>query len=56
MQLPHARGNIRHRLRRLEKRGWVDMGRSPEGKAAQVIRPPAGHKAASTLNKRVNKE
>jgi hypothetical protein len=56
MQLPHDRGNISHSLRMLDKRGGVDIGRAPGGKAETVIITPAGHKEASTLNKLGNKE
>jgi hypothetical protein len=55
MTLPHERGNIRHSLRLLEKRGGGDIGRSPGGKAEQVILTPAGQNEASTLKKLVNK-
>ena len=56
MKLPHDRGNLSHSLRTLEKRGWIDIGRSRGGKAENVIITPAGQNAVSKLNKLVNKE
>lgn len=56
MKLPHDRGNISHSLRTLEERGWIDIGRSPGGKAENVSLTPAGQNEVSKLNKLVNKE
>jgi hypothetical protein len=56
MKLPHDRGNSSHSFRMLAKRGWVDMGRSPGGNAANVLMTPAGQNAALKLDKLVNKE
>ena len=56
MKRPHDRGNLSHSLRTLEKRGWIDIGRSRGGKAENVIITPAGQNAVSKLNKLVNKE
>lgn len=55
-KLQHDRGNLSHSLRTLEKRDWIDMGRSPGGKAANVIITPAGQNEVAKLNKLVNKE
>jgi DNA-binding MarR family transcriptional regulator len=56
MQLQHDKGNLSHSLRTLEKRGWIAIGRSPGGKAENVIITPAGQNAVSKLNKVVNKD
>ena len=56
MKLQRDRGNLSHRLRTLEKRGWIDIGRSSGGKAANVILTPEGQHEVSKLNKLVNKE
>jgi DNA-binding MarR family transcriptional regulator len=56
MKLPHDRGNLSHSLRTLEKRGWIDIGRSRGGKAENVLITPAGQNEVSKLNKLVNKE
>jgi DNA-binding MarR family transcriptional regulator len=56
MQLQHDKGNLSHSLRTLEKRGWIAIGRSPGGKAENVIITPAGQNEVAKLNKVVNKE
>lgn len=48
--LPHDKGNISRSLRALEKRGWIAIGRSPGGKAENVIITPAGRNEVSKLN------
>jgi DNA-binding MarR family transcriptional regulator len=55
MQLQHDKGNLSHSLRTLEKRGWIEVGRSPGGKAENVIITPTGQNEVSKLNKVVNK-
>ena len=56
IKLQRDQGNISHSLRTLEKRGWIDIGRSPGGKAENVILTPVGQNEVSKLNKLVNKE
>jgi DNA-binding MarR family transcriptional regulator len=56
IELRHDKGNLSHSLRTLEKRGWIEIGRSPGGKAENVIITPAGQNEVSKLNKVVNKE
>jgi DNA-binding MarR family transcriptional regulator len=56
MKLQHDRGNLSHSLSTLEKRGWIDIGRSQGGKAANVIITPEGQNEVLKLNKLVNKE
>jgi DNA-binding MarR family transcriptional regulator len=56
MQLQHDKGNLSHSLRTLEKRGWIALGRSPGGKAANVIITPAGRNEVAKLNEVVNKK
>ena len=47
--LPHDKGNISRSLRALEKRGWLAIGRSPGGKAENVIITPAGRNGVAKL-------
>jgi DNA-binding MarR family transcriptional regulator len=47
LSLQHDKGNISRSLRTLEKRGWIAMGRTPGGKAENVILTPAGQKGVS---------
>lgn len=56
MKLPHDGGNVSHSLRTLEKRGWINIGRSLGGKAEHIILTPAGQNEVSKSNKLVNKE
>jgi DNA-binding MarR family transcriptional regulator len=56
VELQHDKGNFSHSLRTLEKRGWVEIGRSPGGKAEHVIITPAGQHEVLKLNKVVNKK
>ena len=50
-ELVHAlqgdKGNISHRLRTLEVRGWIIIGRSSGGKAESLRLTPEGQKWAS---------
>jgi DNA-binding MarR family transcriptional regulator len=59
VELQHEKGNLSHSLRPLEKRGWIEIGRSPGGKAANMIVTPAGHnevlKLANVVNKKYRK-
>jgi DNA-binding MarR family transcriptional regulator len=54
VELQHDTGNLSHSLRTLEKRGWIEIGRSPGGKAENVIITPAGQNEVLKLNKVVN--
>ena len=56
MQLQHDKGNLSHSLRTLEQRGWIAIGRTPGGKAENVIITPAGQNEVAKLNKVVNKK
>ena len=56
MQLQHDKGNLSHSLRTLEKRGWIAIGRSPGGKAENVIITPAGQNEVAKLHEVVNKK
>jgi DNA-binding MarR family transcriptional regulator len=47
--LPSAKGNISHRLRRLETQGWIVMTRTPGGKTASVYLTAAGRQKARKL-------
>jgi hypothetical protein len=47
--LPHDKGNIRRSHRALEKQGWIAIGRSPGGKAENVIITPAGRKRVAKV-------
>jgi len=51
--LPADKGNLSHRLRTLEERGWIVMGRSPGGKAQHVTLTPAGSQRASEMTKKL---
>ena len=44
--LPRAKGNLRHRLRRLETQGLLVMLRTPGGKTASVSVTAAGRQKA----------
>jgi DNA-binding MarR family transcriptional regulator len=44
---PSTKGNIRHRLRRLETQGLIVMIRTPGGKTASVSLTAAGRQKAS---------
>ena len=54
--LHHDKGTLSHSLRTLEKRGWIEIGRSPGGKAENVIITPAGQNEVLKLDKVVNKK
>ena len=56
MQLEHDKGNLSHSLRTLEKRGWIAIGRTPGGKAENVIITLAGQNEVAKLDKVVNKD
>lgn len=56
VELHHEKGNLRHSLRTLEKRGWIEIGRSPGGKAENVIITPAGQNEVLKLNNVVHKK
>jgi DNA-binding MarR family transcriptional regulator len=56
VELQHDKGNLSHSLRTLEKRGWIEIGRAPGGKAEHVIITPAGQNEVLKLNKVVNNE
>ncbi len=56
MKLRHDGGNISHSLRTLEKRGWIEVGRSRGGKAENVIITPVGQHEVLKLDKLVNKD
>ena len=56
MQLQHDKGNLSHSLRTLEKRGGIAIGRSPGGKAENVIITPAGQNELAKLDRVVNKK
>jgi DNA-binding MarR family transcriptional regulator len=45
VELQHEKGHLSHSLRTLEKRGWLEMGRSPGGKAEKMVITPAGQNA-----------
>ena len=47
--LPGDKGNIRHRLRTLEARGLIVIGRSPGGKAESLWLTLEGQKWAAQL-------
>jgi DNA-binding MarR family transcriptional regulator len=47
--LPSAKGNIRHRLRRLETQGLIVMSRTPGGKTESVSLTATGRQKASQL-------
>jgi hypothetical protein len=47
--LPSAKGNMSHRLRRLETQGLSVMLRTPGGKTASVSLTAAGRQKASHL-------
>jgi DNA-binding MarR family transcriptional regulator len=47
--LPSAKGNISHRLRRLETQGLIVMTRTPGGKTESVSLTAAGRQKARKL-------
>jgi len=47
--LSHDKGNISRSLRALETRSWIAIGRSPGGKAENVIITPAGRNGVAKL-------
>ena len=47
--LPAAKGNISHRLRLLQTRGWIVIGRTLGGKAESLYLTREGRQQAITL-------
>jgi DNA-binding MarR family transcriptional regulator len=51
--LPADKGNLSRRLRTLEARGWLVIGRSPGGKAQHVTLTPEGSQRALEIGKKL---
>ena len=56
VELQHDKGTLSHSLRTLEKRGWIEIGCSPGGKAENMIITPAGQNEVLKLDNVVNKK
>jgi DNA-binding MarR family transcriptional regulator len=51
--LPADKGHLSRRLRTLEARGWLVIGRSPGGKAQHVTLTPEGSQRALEIGKKL---